>query len=277
MDFPGYALGGLSVGEPKRDMYEVVAATAPLLPEGKPRYLMGVGYPEDIVRAVGEGVDLFDCVLPTRNARRGTLLTSQGRLNIRNARFAEDPGPLDPACDCPACRGYSRAYLRHLFMSGELLGLRLNIDVPYPGGRGRRGVPEVQHGLSERAGGRRPRSRERQDRGRLSMSPFQPALAWAQAAPVAEPSMVQKIIGNPMTMLVIIFAIFYFLIIRPQKKRQQEHEDMLRKLDRGDKVITSAGIYGTIVSLDEGVVTLQVDDKVKIRVTRSSVSGKTTD
>jgi preprotein translocase subunit YajC len=89
--------------------------------------------------------------------------------------------------------------------------------------------------------------------------------------------MVQKIIGNPMTMLVIIFAIFYFLIIRPQKKRQQEHDEMLRKLDRGDKVVTSGGIYGTIVTLDEGVVTLQVDDKVKIRVTRSSVAGKTKD
>ncbi len=126
LDFDGYALGGVSVGEPKGEMRRIVAEAAPFLPADKPRYLMGVGYPEDIVDAVACGMDLFDCVLPTRVARRGTLLTSRGRVNIRNARHAEDQGPLDPGCDCPTCRHYSRGYLRHLHLAGEILGLRLN-------------------------------------------------------------------------------------------------------------------------------------------------------
>jgi queuine tRNA-ribosyltransferase len=126
MPFPGYALGGLSVGEPKEELFRTVAHAAPLLPREKPRYLMGVGYPGDMVRAVGEGIDLFDCVLPTRIARRGTLVTSRGRINIRNARFLRDPSPPDPDCDCPTCRNYSLAYLRHLHLAGEILGLRLN-------------------------------------------------------------------------------------------------------------------------------------------------------
>jgi queuine tRNA-ribosyltransferase len=126
MDFPGYALGGFSVGEPVEVMRDMIARIAPLLPAGKPRYLMGVGTPEDIVEAVERGVDLFDCVLPTRNARNGQLFTSRGRLVIRNAAYREDPGPADPDCGCPVCRNYSRAYLRHLNQSGEVLGLRLN-------------------------------------------------------------------------------------------------------------------------------------------------------
>ncbi len=126
MDFPGYALGGLSVGEPKEAMAEITAVATPLLPADRPRYLMGVGYPEDIVAAVGEGIDLFDCVLPTRIARRGTLVTSRGRINLRNARFIDDPRPPDEECDCPVCRRYSLAYLRHLTMAGEITGLRLN-------------------------------------------------------------------------------------------------------------------------------------------------------
>ena len=125
LDFPGYAIGGLSVGEPKRDLYRMVQATAQLLPEDKPRYLMGVGSPEDIVQAVSQGVDMFDCVLPTRNARHGTFFTAQGRLQIRNARYAEDPHPLEAGCDCYTCQGFSRAYLRHLFKANELLGYTL--------------------------------------------------------------------------------------------------------------------------------------------------------
>ncbi|MBI4495889.1 MAG: tRNA guanosine(34) transglycosylase Tgt [Deltaproteobacteria bacterium] len=125
MGFDGHALGGLSVGEDKETMCRVVAETAPLLPPDKPRYLMGVGLPEDILQAVGQGVDLFDCVLPTRNARNGTLFTKGGKLSIKNARFAEDPLPVEPGCPCYACRNYSRAYLRHLFLAGEILAARL--------------------------------------------------------------------------------------------------------------------------------------------------------
>jgi queuine tRNA-ribosyltransferase len=126
MDFSGMAIGGLSVGEPKDLMYEIVETTAPMLSCEKPRYLMGVGTPEDLIRCVGMGVDMFDCVLPTRNARNGCLFTSQGRILIKNAIYAEDRGPLDPECSCPTCRRYSRAYLRHLFLSGEHLSAVYN-------------------------------------------------------------------------------------------------------------------------------------------------------
>jgi queuine tRNA-ribosyltransferase len=119
--FDGYAIGGLSVGEEKSAMMEVVAHIAPRLPEHKPRYLMGVGTPEDIIEAVACGVDMFDCVLPTRNARNGQLFTSQGRLNVKNARYKSDPRPPDEACGCRVCGRYSRAYLRHLYVSGEIL------------------------------------------------------------------------------------------------------------------------------------------------------------
>ena len=126
LGFEGYAIGGLSVGEPSEDMYRVVEATAPLLPEAQPRYLMGVGTPLDIIESVNRGIDLFDCVLPTRNARNGQLFTSHGPLNIKNARYAEDDRPLDDSCRCYTCRHFSRAYLRHLFQAGEMTGSALN-------------------------------------------------------------------------------------------------------------------------------------------------------
>jgi queuine tRNA-ribosyltransferase len=119
--FEGYALGGLSVGEPKSETYDIVEHTAGLLPADRPRYLMGVGTPEDLVECVARGVDLFDCVMPTRNARNGCAFTSEGKLVVKNARYARDSRPLDPACECAVCRRYSRAYLRHLFTAGEML------------------------------------------------------------------------------------------------------------------------------------------------------------
>lgn len=126
MGFGGLAVGGLSVGEPRDEMIEVLEATAPLLPQDRPRYLMGVGTPEDIIRGVALGIDMFDCVLPTRNARNGCLFTSRGKILIKNAAYADDPEPLDPECNCPTCRRYSRAYLRHLFLAGEHLSAILN-------------------------------------------------------------------------------------------------------------------------------------------------------
>ena len=125
LDFPGYAIGGLSVGETKEQMHAILDVVTPLLPEDKPRYLMGVGSPEDLFEGVGRGVDLFDCVLPTRVARNGGLLTVNGRINLRNARYAEDPMPIEEGCDCYTCRHFSRAYLRHLLKANEVLGLRL--------------------------------------------------------------------------------------------------------------------------------------------------------
>ncbi len=125
LDFAGYAIGGLSVGEPKEAMHRMLDITVPLLPEDRPRHLLGVGSPEDIFEAVNRGIDTFDCVLPTRIARNGALLTHEGRLNIRNARHALDPRPVEEGCTCSTCQEFSRAYLRHLVMANELLGLRL--------------------------------------------------------------------------------------------------------------------------------------------------------
>ncbi|MCL2013293.1 MAG: tRNA guanosine(34) transglycosylase Tgt [Cystobacterineae bacterium] len=126
VELPGYALGGFSVGEAKEAMHAGVAYAAPLLPQAKPRYLMGVGAPEDLVAGVCAGIDMFDCVLPTRCARTGLLFTSEGKLNLRNARYQEDERPIDPQCSCYCCRTFSRAYVRHLFQSREIVALRLN-------------------------------------------------------------------------------------------------------------------------------------------------------
>ena len=125
MDFEGYAIGGLSVGEPKPDMRRITQLCGELLPETKPRYLMGVGTPLDLVESIGMGIDMFDCVMPTRNARNGTLFTSHGRINIKNSKYAMDKGPLDAACSCHACTRFSRGFLRHLFMGGEITAMRL--------------------------------------------------------------------------------------------------------------------------------------------------------
>ena len=125
MELPGYAIGGLSVGEPKSVMWEMVDAAIPRLPAEKPRYLMGIGHPEDLIEGVARGVDLFDCVIPTRNARNGTIFTRNGRMVIKNAKYARDFSPIDSECACYTCRNYTRAYVRHLFQTGEVLALRL--------------------------------------------------------------------------------------------------------------------------------------------------------
>ena len=125
LDLPGYALGGLAVGETHEEMYDVIEHTAPFLPADKPRYLMGVGTPANILEAVDRGIDMFDCVYPSRNGRHGHLYTHFGKININNAKYAEDDRPIEEGCGCPACRRYSRGYIRHLHKSGEMLGLRL--------------------------------------------------------------------------------------------------------------------------------------------------------
>jgi len=125
MDFPGYAIGGLSIGEPKQILFEIVDLCTSLLPVEKPRYLMGMGKPEDIVEGIALGIDMFDCVLPTRNGRKGQVFTWQGKMNVRNATFKEDFRPIDETCGCFTCSNFTRAYLRHLFQAGELLSMRL--------------------------------------------------------------------------------------------------------------------------------------------------------
>ena len=126
LDLPGFGIGGLSVGEPKEVMYDMLEKMMPYMPENKPRYLMGVGSPDCLIEGVLRGVDMFDCVLATRVARNGTVFTHDGRLVVRNAKYAEDFTPLDPDCDCYACRNFTRGYIRHLFKAGEILALRLN-------------------------------------------------------------------------------------------------------------------------------------------------------
>ena len=127
LDLPGYAIGGLAVGESTETMYEIIEAVEPHMPAEKPRYLMGVGTPSNIIEAVARGVDFFDCVMPSRNGRHGKLFTWEGTVNILNEKYARDPGPIDPHCDCPVCRRYSRAYLRHLFKAEEMLAMRLSV------------------------------------------------------------------------------------------------------------------------------------------------------
>ncbi len=126
LDFPGYAIGGLSVGEEIELMYDIAAYTAELLPKDKPRYLMGVGKPGDLAQCSAMGIDMFDCVMPSRNARNGSLFTSHGKVNIRNLQYKADNSPLDPDCNCYTCKNYSRAYLRHLFIADEIFAMRLN-------------------------------------------------------------------------------------------------------------------------------------------------------
>ena len=127
LDCDGYAIGGLAVGEPAEVMYEIIEAVEPHMPQDKPRYLMGVGTPTNIIEAVARGVDMFDCVLPARNARHGKLYTWEGALNIKNEKYKNDDQPIDPKCNCPVCRSFSRAYLRHLFVAGEMLAMRLAV------------------------------------------------------------------------------------------------------------------------------------------------------
>ena len=127
LDLPGYAIGGLAVGEPTEVMYEIIEAVEPYMPKDRPRYLMGVGTPSNIIESVARGVDFFDCVMPARNARHAKLFTWQGSINLKNAKYTRDDGPIDPQCVCPVCRRYSRAYLHHLFKAEEMLAMRLSV------------------------------------------------------------------------------------------------------------------------------------------------------
>ena len=127
LNLDGYAIGGLAVGEPKEDMYRIISAVEPYMPADKPRYLMGVGTPSNIIEGVARGVDFFDCVMPARNGRHGHLFTWSGIINIKNEKYQRDEQPIDPQCDCPVCRRYSRAYIRHLFVAEEMLAMRLSV------------------------------------------------------------------------------------------------------------------------------------------------------
>ena len=223
MGFEAYAIGGLSVGEPTDVMYESCRARRPCLPEDRPRYLMGAGTPEDLVEAVARGVDLFDCVLPTRNARNGQLFTSEGRINIKNARYAEDDRPPDPDCGCYTCRTCSRAYLRHLFQAGEINASTLNTlhNLHFYLDTLRRIRDAIAFGRFEsfRLAFRRtllqsePRSEfviDVHDSVFAMAAPPRRKRPWLQFVP-----------------FVLVLAIFYFIILLPMKKKQQKVQEFL--------------------------------------------------
>jgi queuine tRNA-ribosyltransferase len=278
--FDGYAVGGVSVGEPKEDMARIVAHTAPRLPADRPRYLMGVGTPEDLVEGVAAGIDMFDCVLPTRNARNGWLFTRRGDVKIKNARHREDTGPLDPDCACYTCRNFSRAYLHHLHRANEILGARLNTRAQpalLPGAHGgaagghrNRGPGAFQGAVRGLPHGRIAGSVGSGNPCRFSHFPeFPPMIgtAYAQAAGAAQGG--DTLMG--MLPIVLMFVILYFVMIRPQMKKAKEHRTMLDGLQKGDEVI-AVGILGKIEKIADNYVSLEIAPNTTIQVQKQAVT-----
>jgi queuine tRNA-ribosyltransferase len=301
--FPGYAIGGLSVGEPRELTREIVESTLEYLPKDKPRYLMGVGNPEEIVEYAGMGVDMMDCVQPTRAARHGLLFTSQGKISIKQARYAEDPEPLDPNCGCRVCRRYSRAYLRHLFASNELLAQVLNTihNVSFYLDTMKRVRHSISLGEESRSlsaiwsrptawdlpgfkpeSWRNPAEVDLKPRGEITAARRRRVPWWFADTSAQTSKRMQQILavqtgGGGMgwlgiAPLIFIFAIFYFLLIMPQQRRQKKWQGMLEKLKTGDKVTTSGGLRGTIMALRDDCIHLRVPpNNLLLEVTKASV------
>ncbi|KAG1716889.1 hypothetical protein ID866_302 [Astraeus odoratus] len=236
--FDGYAVGGLAVGEPKEDMHRILEHVCPQIPADKPRYLMGVGKPEDLVEGVRRGIDMFDCVMPTRNARNGHLFVTDGVVKIRNAKHKSDTSPLDSECDCYTCRNYSRAYLHHLDRCNEILGARLN----------------TIHNL---------RYYQR------LMSGLRKAIEEAATGAPAQ--------GSPMSlilMLVVFGLIFYFMILRPQQKRTKEHKKLMDSIAKGDEVLTNGGLVGRVTKVAEsGYIAIALNDTTEVVIKRDFVAA----
>jgi queuine tRNA-ribosyltransferase len=274
--FDGYALGGFAVGEPHGLMVDLVAVTAEALPWAQPRYLMGVGRPPDLVEAVAAGVDLFDCVLPTRHARTGQAFTRQGVLVIRNAAHARDPRPLDPDCPCYACRSFSRAYLRHLFLARELTVYRLltlhNLTF-YLGlmAEARAAITSGALGAlrrdARRRGGHRAGGRSA-GAGGVTVT----HLVYAMASPPPGGGGPGSILIQ-MAPIILVLGIFFFLVIRPQQRERKRREEMLSSLKKGDRVVTTGGLIGTIVGVSEQTLILKIADSVRVECLRSAVTG----
>ncbi len=270
--FEAYAIGGLSVGEPVDVMYDIVGHTAAQLPDDRPRYLMGTGMPDDLIESVARGIDLFDCVLPTRNARNGQLLTRFGPLAIKNARYANDFGPPDPECACYTCRRHSRAYLRHLFMAGEIGAATLNTlhNLHFYLDTMERIRKAIEFGTFaqlrqefHQTFSRRPSASKI---GCQCLSTFPLSSRWAQLGPQ------NGLLWSILPFLPVV-AIFYFLVLMPAKKRRQKIQEFQSALKVGDKVITTSGIYGQIMKVGEQSVQIQIADKVRIEVARAAIGG----
>ena len=244
LDFPGYAVGGLSVGEPIELMCDVLDYTTDFMPKDEPRYLMGVGTPDYLFEAVERGIDMADCVLPTRNARKGTVFTAHGKLVIKNARYAEDFLPLDPECDCYVCRNYSRAYIRHLFKANEILGLRLasyhNLYFLLKLMENIRTAIENDSFLSFK-------DDFYAKYGYNNINGWEVCMEFGTGN-----SMIPTLIS-----VVLMIAIFYFGIIRPNKKREKETLEMMEKLAVDDVIQTIGGIIGKIVQVKSDVVIIE--------------------
>ena len=313
--FDGFALGGFSVGEPIPVMYQLLDEVAHELPADKPRYLMGVGTPRDLLTAIGAGIDMFDCVMPTRNARNGQLFTWRGKIVISNARYKTDLGPLDPDCACETCRTFSLAYLRHLRRAAKSslparprcttctstwswshAPARPSWRTVTPPSRPKQSqdlvdgkgssrytpTPMISMQLLQAAA---PPSAAPPSAAPPSAAPPSAAPAAAPAAPgsgsTTAPGAPSSPFGalcggqsNPLIMIGLMFVVFYFILIRPQQKKQKEQDSWLKSLKKGDEVTTSGGVIGRISGLTDTTVTLEVQEKVRIKVLRSSVSGK---
>nr|GME07406.1 tRNA guanosine(34) transglycosylase Tgt [Ipomoea batatas] len=234
--FDGYAVGGLAVGEPKEDMHRILEHVCPQIPADKPRYLMGVGKPEDLVEGVRRGVDMFDCVMPTRNARNGHLFVTDGVVKIRNAKHKDDVSPLDAECDCYTCRNYSRAYLHHLDRCNEILGARLNT------------IHNLRYYQRLMAGLRQA---------------IEEAGAPSQGSPY-----------SLVIMLVVFGLIFYFMILRPQQKRAKEHKKLMDSISKGDEVLTNGGLVGRVTKVAEtGYIAIALNDTTEVVIKRDFVAA----
>ena len=244
LDFPGYAIGGLSVGEPKPVMYEMVEHTEQFMPKDKPRYLMGVGSPDALIECSIRGMDMFDCVLPTRIARNGTCMTTKGRVVIKNAKYADDLGPLDEHCDCYTCRNYTRAYIRHLIKAEETFGIRLT-------------TIHNLHFLLKLMEDIRQAIRE--DR----LLDFKDEFFEQYGLNVKTLKLLKRRINNgPICIINFadpIIGSYVVLLIRPQQKRAKAHREMISRVESGQKVTTIGGIKGTVKSVDETTVVITVN------------------
>ena len=260
LDLDGYAIGGLAVGEPTEVMYEMISQVEPYMPKDKIRYLMGVGTPGNIIEAVSRGVDLFDCVMPSRNARHGHLNTWGGIINIKNAKYERDERPIDPACGCPACRNYSRAYIRHLFKAEEILGMRLAVM---------HNLWFYNH-LMERI-------RDELDAGTFTafhdkyvkLLNFERRFCQMQFLTTTSEGYISLFFT-----LALMLVLLYFMIYRPQKKQEKKDAAMRNSLEIGDQVTTIGGVIGRVVAIKDDTFVLETGaDRVKIRFTKTAIGS----
>ena len=251
LGFDGNALGGLAVGESREEMLATVGWASPLLPADRPRYFMGLGDIEGILGVIAAGIDMFDCVLPTRTARTGSALTATGRMNLRNARYTRDPRPLEEGCRCPACTRFSRAFIRHLVNQEEILGLRLlSLHNLW-----------LIHRLTAGA------------RDSICRGTFDAFRAHA-LVPTR-----RRLPGGFVTgllIIVLLFGLLWFLMIRPQRARAQEQQRVLSSVAPGDEVLTVGGIYGIVQEIeadeDGGDLVVEIADGIHVRVARKAVA-----